>query len=1408
MEKYLHAKNILKSLLIKQTIILLTTVLIAGLSSGVKASTVIPFSQASPTITSFSPASGPVGTLVTINGTNLDSPTAFTIGGVTALVISNTGTVLTGLVMPGAITGAVSVTTAGGTVSGGSNFTLTAPVPPTAQQGNKLIGTGSVGAGLQGVSVAVSADGNTAIVGAYYDNTYQGAVWIYTRSGGVWSQQGNKLVGTGSIGGAQQGKSVAISADGNTAIVGGFADNTIDGAAWIYTRSGGTWSQQGNKLVGSASSEFGSSVSLSADGNTAIVGASNDNGSIGSVWVFTRSGGIWSQQGSKLAGTGATANAFLGYSSAISADGNTIIAGGKQDNNGQGAAWIFTNSGGTWSQQGSKLVGTGAIGAANQGFSVAINADGNTALIGGAVDNGGQGAAWVYTRSGGTWSQQGSKLVGAGNVGAALQGFSVALSADGNIAIVGGAEDANTGQAAGGIQSSTPIINGANNKNGETLADIHGNTAIIDAAGSGSSNVGATWVFTRSGGTWNQVGNKLIGTGSSGGALEGYSVAISADGSTAIIGGPGDNSNVGAVWAFIPAVPPVITSFSPASGAIGTLVTVNGTNLNSPTVFTIGGVTALVISNTGTQLTGFVMPGATTGAISLTTVGGTGVSGSNFTVTPTPYPSVQQGSKLTGTNDIMGDLGSAIAVSADGNTAIVGGAYDNNTIGAAWIFVRSGGVWTQQGNKLLGTGSVGLAQQGWSVALSADGNTALVGANNDNSGVGAVWVYTRTAGVWTQQGNKLVGTGNTGLPYQGISVSLSADGNTAIVGASQDNSQQGAAWVYTRTADVWTQQGSKLVGTGSVGTIVSQGLSVALSADGNTALVGGPGDNSNQGAVWVYTNSGGVWIQQGSKLTGTGNASAAKQGYSVSLSADGNTAIEGGNQDNGSKGAAWVFTRSGSTWTQQGSKLFGTGSVGYYVNQGTSVSLTADGNTALVGGYSDNGSGATWVYTRSAGTWSQQGNKLVGTGSTIIAFITPNQGFSVAISADGGTAMVGGPGDNTAQGAAWVFIPGLTNNANLAALTITGGTLAPVFSASTFSYTASVANATSNITVTPTSSDAGATVTVNGTAVASGSASGPIALSVGANTITVVVTAQDGTTTQTYTITVTRALANQTITFAALPTKTYGNADFAPGATSDNNTIPITYTSDNTAVATIVSGNIHIVGVGTANITAAQAGNASYNAATSQTQQLTVNKGVQTITFTAAALPAKTYGNADFASGATSDNNSITITYSSDNTAVATIVNGNIHIVGAGTANITASQAGNTNYNAAASQTQQLTVNKAPQTITFAAIPTQNKGAQYDLSGVTSSSGLSVTLVSASPLVASIQGSTLTALQAGSSVITVSQAGNANYLAATSVTQTVTVTDPTGDDIIVHQAVSPNGDGINDFLLIEGIQII
>ena len=254
--------------------------------------------------------------------------------------------------------------------------------------------------------------------------------------------------------------------------------------------------------------------------------------------------------------------------------------------------------------------------------------------------------------------------------------------------------------------------------------------------------------------------------------------------------------------------------------------------------------------------------------------------------------------------------------------------------------------------------------------------------------------------------------------------------------------------------------------------------------------------------------------------------------------------------------------------------------------------------------------------------------------------------------------------------------------------------------------------------------------------------------------------------------TVTIALKqDQTITFGTLPTKTYGDGDFAPGATASSG-LTVTYASSNTSVATIVGSAIHIVGAGTANITASQAGNATYNPAPDVVQALTVNRANQTITF--GALSSRTYGDGDVAPGATASS-SLTVTYASSNTSVATIVGGQIHIVGAGTTTITASQSGNTNYDAATDVQQPLTVNQASQTIAFGALTARTYGDADFAPGATATSSLTVSYASSNTSVATIVGGQIQIVGVGSTTITASQSGNTNYAAAADVQQPLSV---------------------------------
>ncbi|MGH2854595.1 MAG: hypothetical protein ACRDLF_10465 [Solirubrobacteraceae bacterium] len=393
---------------------------------------------------------------------------------------------------------------------------------PLVQQGAKLTAGEESGEGRFGRSVAISADGDTALIGGPRTSGEAGAVWVFARTGSTWTQQA-KLVGGEESEAGHFGRSVALSADGDTALIGGPNDDGV-GAAWVFTRSGSTWTQQA-KLTGageSGSGWFGQSVALSADGKTALVGGFVDHSDTGAAWVFARLGSAWTQQGEKLTGGGESGEGAFGWSVALSAAGDTALIGARRDGGGAGAAWVFARSGSTWTQQGEKLTGGEASGAGELGQSVALSADGDTALVGGFHDGEGAGAAWVFARSGATWTQQGGKLTGGGEAGEGYFGDAVALTPDGSTALVGGFRD-----------------------------DEHR---------------GAAWVFARSGSTWTQQGEKLTGGEASGRSEFGWSVALSSDGATALIGGIGDTAKAGAAWVFGPPQP-ALGGTGPPGGA-------------------------------------------------------------------------------------------------------------------------------------------------------------------------------------------------------------------------------------------------------------------------------------------------------------------------------------------------------------------------------------------------------------------------------------------------------------------------------------------------------------------------------------------------------------------------------------------------------------------------------------------------------------------------------------------------------------------------------------------------------------------------------------------------------------------------------------------------------------------------
>ena len=490
-------------------------------------------------------------------------------------------------------------------------------------------GCGGALDGHAGVGIAISGDGNTVAVGAPHesssatgvngnqnnDSTYNsGAVYVFTRAAnGGWTQQAYlKASNTGQS--DHFGYVVALSADGSTLAASAFwessnargvngnqRDDSIPqaGAVYVFTRSGGRWSQQayikasntGEAGEGDSigdGDQFGFSLTLSDDGNTIAVGAvSEDSGatgingnqadnsqvSAGAVYVYARTGTTWAQQAYVKPSNTRGGHQF-GYSVSLNADGNMLAVGSydegggsreingpqEQTRNGSGAVYIFGRNAGTWTQQ-TYIKASNAEQGDSLGVSVALSDDGNT-LAAGSLDEdclmGGinpmpcdndrasdtsAGAAYVFVRSGTAWRQQ--AFLKASNIGTTdWFGSRLSISGDGNTVAVGSPlEDS----AANGING---------RQNDETATDA-----------------GAAYLFTRSGGAWTQQAY-IKGNNTEAFDEFGDVTALSRDGRTLLVSARGEDSGArgangndsdnsvdeaGALYVFTMAAPPGAT---------------------------------------------------------------------------------------------------------------------------------------------------------------------------------------------------------------------------------------------------------------------------------------------------------------------------------------------------------------------------------------------------------------------------------------------------------------------------------------------------------------------------------------------------------------------------------------------------------------------------------------------------------------------------------------------------------------------------------------------------------------------------------------------------------------------------------------------------------------------------------
>jgi len=780
------------------------------------------------------------------------------------------------------------------------------------------------------------------------------------------------------------GTSVALSADGTRALVGSPTDDrdssgvTDTGSARVYLRTGSTWTEEAMLVASGAAAgdRFGIAVALSSDGSRALVGAFMDDTPVetGSVRVFLRTGTAWAEEATLVPNGGAQGDNF-GWSVAISADGSRAVVGAPLDDTAGGAnagsAQVFLRTGTTWNFESALLAPDGAAND-NLGWSVAISSDGSRAVAGAPLDDiagaTDAGSARVFLRTGTTWAQELSLFASDRAMGDNL-GWSVAVSSDASRVLVG---------------------------------------AYLDDTLAFGVDTGSARVFLRSGAVWSEEATLVGTTGLAANDNFGWSVAISSDGSRALVGAPRDDTPAGGIDAGSARV------FLRTGSTWAEETSLLHADAAPNDTF---GIAVALSSDGGQALVG----------VPRDVYGGVPRAGSARAL-------VRNGTTWTDEATLVASGGGSydyfawsVSLSADGSRALVGtintpGPGASNGSGSARIFLRTGTTWTEEAI-LLATPTRGDSDRfGCSVSLSADGSRALVGSSGAGSVPGNARVFARTGTTWTAEATLVPPDPTSGEQF-GSAVALSGDGIRAIVGSPNYSlgsvSQQGRVKIFLRTGTTWAQETSLFAANYNAGD--QFGSAVALSSDGSRALVGAPTDDTtggtDAGSVRVLLRTGTTWAEE-TALFAAGGAMSDRFGSAVALSSDGDRALVGAPYDVtfpvGDTGSARVFLRTGTTWAEEATLLGSNG--GLTDRFGTSVALSGDGSKALVGvPFGDPAAGAdagsARLFVRTGATWAEGAIVLSAAGLAGDRF-----GHSVALSSDGSRALVGVPYGDTVGG--------------------------------------------------------------------------------------------------------------------------------------------------------------------------------------------------------------------------------------------------------------------------------------------------------------------------------------------------------------------------------------------------------
>ena len=723
---------------------------------------------------------------------------------------------------------------------------LGTPASPGTFQQSKLNASDGAAGDYLGTSVMVT--GSYALVGAPDHNSNTGTAYIFFQKSGTWTQQAELTAPDGAAG-DHFGAAVGIA--NTVAVVGAPDHSSSTGSAYIYTRSGTTWTERAELKAsdGVPGDHFGDSVAQ--DGGKTVVGADGKNSSTGAAYVFEGTS-TWFQLAKLTASDGVAGDNF-GYAVAIhgpTGPGTTgyVVVGAPNKNSGAGTAYVYVlNPNATYSQQ-QELTASDA--AAGDAFGSSAGTYGALLAVGAPHHNSSTGSAYVFARSGTVWSQQ-AELTASDGVAGDQFGYSVALS---KTAVVAGAPDKNSGTGAAYVytQSGTTwpqeteltASDGAPGDHfGDSVGASWGNAAVVVGAPNAGSNTGAGYAFA-------VPAQQAEPTASDGAAGDNLGSAVGFFGTTAIIGAPGHNAGTGTVYVFIRSgdtwtqKAELTASDAAAGDHFGTSVAIYGSNV----------------------VIGAPDKNSNTGAVYVFTG-----SGSTWT----------QKTELTASDAAAGDyFGTSVGI--HGSTLVAGAPGKNSHTGAAYVFASSAGVWSQQA-KL--TASDGAAGDYFGNSVATSGTVTAVGAPDRNSSTGAAYVYVVSGTTWPQTKEL---TASDGVAGDSFGWAVAIWGSNILVGAPNHNSDVGAGYVFAGSGSTWGQKAELSGG----------GYSVAFYS--TTIILGQPSGN----AAYLFTGSLTHWTRQ-AELTGQDSASGDQFGASVALY--GTTAVIGAPQHNAGAGASYGY---------------------------------------------------------------------------------------------------------------------------------------------------------------------------------------------------------------------------------------------------------------------------------------------------------------------------------------------------------------------------------------------------------------------------------------------------------------------------------------------------------------------